>query len=38
MLKIHVTNAAITLDDVGAGTPVLLLHGFPACRGLTSLR
>jgi pimeloyl-ACP methyl ester carboxylesterase len=35
-LKIHVTNAAITLDDAGEGTAVLLLHGFPATRHLWS--
>jgi pimeloyl-ACP methyl ester carboxylesterase len=33
---IQVTNATITLDDVGEGAPVLLLHGFPATRYLWS--
>jgi 2-hydroxymuconate-semialdehyde hydrolase len=35
-IKIQVTNATIVLDDVGEGTPVLLLHGFPATRHLWS--
>jgi 2-hydroxymuconate-semialdehyde hydrolase len=35
-IKIQVTNATIALDDVGEGTPVLLLHGFPATRYLWS--
>jgi pimeloyl-ACP methyl ester carboxylesterase len=34
--KVQVTNAAIALDDVGKGMPVLLLHGFPATRHLWS--
>jgi pimeloyl-ACP methyl ester carboxylesterase len=33
---IQVTNATITLDDVGEGVPVVLLHGFPATRYLWS--
>ena len=33
---IHVTDATITLDDVGEGLPILLLHGFPATRYLWS--
>ena len=33
---IQVTDATITLDDVGEGAPVLLLHGFPATRYLWS--
>jgi 2-hydroxymuconate-semialdehyde hydrolase len=33
---LQVTNATITLDDVGEGLPVLLLHGFPATRYLWS--
>ncbi|MGA2188379.1 MAG: alpha/beta hydrolase [Steroidobacteraceae bacterium] len=33
---IPVTGAAITLDDAGEGTPVLLLHGFPSHRRLWS--
>jgi 2-hydroxymuconate-semialdehyde hydrolase len=35
-VKIQVTNATIALDEVGEGTPVLLLHGFPATRHLWS--
>jgi len=35
-IKIQVKDAAIALDDVGEGTPVLLLHGFPATRYLWS--
>jgi pimeloyl-ACP methyl ester carboxylesterase len=35
-IKIQVTNATIVLDDVGEGSPVLLLHGFPATRHLWS--
>ncbi len=35
-IKIQVTNATIALDDIGEGSPVLLLHGFPATRGLWS--
>jgi pimeloyl-ACP methyl ester carboxylesterase len=35
-IKIQVEDAAIALDDVGEGTPVLLLHGFPATRYLWS--
>jgi pimeloyl-ACP methyl ester carboxylesterase len=35
-IKIQVTNATIALDDVGEGTPVLLLHGFPATPHLWS--
>lgn len=33
---IQVTGAKITLDDIGEGLPVLLLHGFPATRYLWS--
>lgn len=33
---LQVTDATITLDDVGEGLPVLLLHGFPATRYLWS--
>jgi len=32
--NLRLTNAEITLDDVGSGTPVLMLHGFPATRRL----
>jgi 2-hydroxymuconate-semialdehyde hydrolase len=35
-IKIQVKDATIALDDVGEGTPVLLLHGFPATRYLWS--
>jgi len=35
-IKIQVKDAAIALDDVGEGPPVLLLHGFPATRYLWS--
>ncbi len=35
-ITIRVTDATITLDDVGEGVPVLLLHGFPATRYLWS--
>ena len=35
-IKIQVTNATIALDDIGEGSPVLLLHGFPATRALWS--
>jgi pimeloyl-ACP methyl ester carboxylesterase len=35
-IKIQVTNATIALDDIGEGSPVLLLHGFPATRDLWS--
>jgi pimeloyl-ACP methyl ester carboxylesterase len=31
---IQVTGAAIAVDDIGAGLPVLLLHGFPSTRNL----
>jgi len=34
--NIQVTDATIALDEVGKGTPVLLLHGFPATRYLWS--
>ncbi len=34
--SIQLTDVTITLDDVGAGPPVLLLHGFPATRRLWS--
>jgi 2-hydroxymuconate-semialdehyde hydrolase len=36
MRRIQVSNATIALEDVGAGTPVLMLHGFPATRHLWS--
>ena len=35
-IKIQVTNATIALDDIGEGSPVLLLHELPATRGLWS--
>src|SRR5260221_574193 len=35
-IKIQVKDATIALDDVGEGTPLLLLHGFPATRYLWS--
>ena len=35
-IRIRVSNTIIALDDVGEGTPVLLLHGFPATRHLWS--
>lgn len=35
-ITIRVTDATITLDDIGEGVPVLLLHGFPATRYLWS--
>lgn len=34
--NVQVTDATITLDDIGEGLPVLLLHGFPATRYLWS--
>jgi pimeloyl-ACP methyl ester carboxylesterase len=34
--NIQVTDARIALDEFGKGTPVLLLHGFPATRYLWS--
>jgi 2-hydroxymuconate-semialdehyde hydrolase len=34
--RIELAHAMIELDDVGAGYPVLLLHGFPATRYLWS--
>jgi pimeloyl-ACP methyl ester carboxylesterase len=33
---IQVSDASIMLEDVGAGSPVLLLHGFPSTRQLWS--
>jgi pimeloyl-ACP methyl ester carboxylesterase len=30
--SLHLTNAEVTLDDAGSGTPILMLHGFPATR------
>ena len=33
---INLGQAQIALDDIGAGDPVLLLHGFPATRHLWS--
>src|SRR5215472_1246304 len=30
--SLHLTGAELTLDDVGSGTPILMLHGFPATR------
>ena len=35
-ITIQVTDATVTLEDVGEGLPVLLLHGFPATRALWS--
>jgi 2-hydroxymuconate-semialdehyde hydrolase len=35
-IDVNVTNATISVDDTGEGTPVLLLHGFPATRSLWS--
>jgi pimeloyl-ACP methyl ester carboxylesterase len=36
MPTVELPDAAIALDDLGAGPPVLLLHGFPATRRLWS--
>jgi pimeloyl-ACP methyl ester carboxylesterase len=36
MPRLELANAALEFDDVGAGTPILLLHGFPATRYLWS--
>jgi haloalkane dehalogenase len=33
-ISLNLTNAEIALDDVGSGTPILMLHGFPATRQL----
>jgi pimeloyl-ACP methyl ester carboxylesterase len=30
--NLRLSDADITLDDVGSGTPILMLHGFPATR------
>jgi pimeloyl-ACP methyl ester carboxylesterase len=30
--SVRLTDADIALDDVGSGTPILMLHGFPATR------
>lgn len=35
-LRVQLTDAEVAFDDPGAGTPVLLLHGFPATRYLWS--
>jgi haloalkane dehalogenase len=32
--SLRLTNAELALDDVGSGTPILMLHGFPATRRL----
>ena len=36
MPSLELTNAVMEFDDAGAGSPVLLLHGFPATRYLWS--
>lgn len=36
LTEIEVTGATVALEDSGAGSPVLLLHGFPATRQLWS--
>ena len=35
-VRVQLTDAEVEFDDPGAGTPVLLLHGFPATRYLWS--
>ena len=30
--SLHLKSAELTLDDAGSGTPILMLHGFPATR------
>lgn len=35
-MRVQLTDAEIDFDDLGAGVPVLLLHGFPATRHLWS--
>lgn len=34
--RVQLTDAEVEFDDLGAGTPILLLHGFPATRYLWS--
>ncbi len=34
--RVHLTDAEVEFDDLGAGTVILLLHGFPATRYLWS--
>lgn len=34
--RVQLTAAEVEFDDLGAGTPILLLHGFPATRYLWS--
>ena len=34
--RVQLTTAEVEFDDLGAGTPILLLHGFPATRYLWS--
>lgn len=35
-VRVQLTSAEVEFDDPGAGTPILLLHGFPATRYLWS--